>query len=83
MEREFDVQRDHVWLLQAAGELLESGGAIVFSNNFQRFRLDAEGLADFDVRGPHAGDDAGGLQAQPEIHVCYLLRPKVARLAGG
>ena len=33
MEREFDVQRDHVALLQRIGALLEPEGLILFSNN--------------------------------------------------
>ena len=41
MEREFDVQRDHAWLLATASRLLAPGGTLVFSNNFQKFRLDA------------------------------------------
>ena len=49
MEREFDVQRDHLPLLQIAGRLLEPDGVIVFSNNFQRFKLDAAVQAEFDV----------------------------------
>ena len=49
MQREFDVQQDHVWLLGAASRLLAPGGSIVFSNNFQKFRLDATTLAQFDV----------------------------------
>ena len=44
MQRDFDVQRDHAWLLGAASRLLAPGGTILFSNNFQKFRLDATTL---------------------------------------
>src|SRR5690606_25379620 len=37
---DFDVQRQHVELLHACGNLLTPGGEIVFSNHFRRFRLD-------------------------------------------
>ncbi len=40
MQREFDVQMDHGWLLPTAAKLLAPGGTIVFSNNFQKFKLD-------------------------------------------
>ncbi len=43
---DFDVQRDHVRLLQLCGERLLPGGTIVFSNNFRRFKLDQAALAD-------------------------------------
>ena len=45
MERDMDVQRDHVALIEACITLLKPGGALYFSTNFQRFRLD-EGFAD-------------------------------------
>jgi len=81
MEREFDVQRDHVWLLQAAGRLLEPGGALLFSNNFQRFRLDAAGLAEFDVEDLSRATLPEDFRRNPKIHVCFMLRRKPAGLA--
>jgi len=44
---DFDVQREHVRLLRAAVARLAPGGALYFSNNFRRFRLDAEAVAGF------------------------------------
>jgi 23S rRNA (guanine2445-N2)-methyltransferase / 23S rRNA (guanine2069-N7)-methyltransferase len=41
MEGVFDVQRDHIVLLDQAMARLAPGGAIYFSNNFRRFELDA------------------------------------------
>ena len=46
---DFDVQRDHVRLLRAALARLAPGGALYFSNNFRRFRLDEAALGDFAV----------------------------------
>ena len=83
MEREFDVQRDHVDLLQDAGKLLEPGGVMLFSNNFQRFRFDDHSLANFDVRDISRETLPEDFKRNPRIHVCYLLRPKAARLAAG
>ncbi len=81
MEREFDVQRDHVWLLQAAGRLLEPGGTLLFSNNFQRFRLDTAGLADFDVQDLSRGTLPEDFRRNPKIHACFALRRKPAGVA--
>src|SRR3546814_2134121 len=44
---DFDVQREHVRLLRAAVARLAQGGAVYFSNNFRRFRLDADAVAEF------------------------------------
>ena len=43
MEDVFDVQRDHVHLINLAMARLAKGGTMYFSNNFRRFKLD-EGL---------------------------------------
>ncbi|MCL6418393.1 bifunctional 23S rRNA (guanine(2069)-N(7))-methyltransferase RlmK/23S rRNA (guanine(2445)-N(2))-methyltransferase RlmL [Aestuariirhabdus haliotis] len=42
MEGVFDVQRDHVELLDLAMNSLSADGVLYFSNNFRRFQLDAE-----------------------------------------
>ena len=44
---DFDIQREHVRLLRAACARLAHGGVLYFSNNFRRFRLDAEAVAQF------------------------------------
>ena len=40
MEGVFDVQRDHVQLLDLAMARLAPGGVLYFSNNFRKFQLD-------------------------------------------
>ncbi len=44
---DFDIQRAHVDLLRAAVDRLAPGGVLYFSNNFRRFRLDADAIAQF------------------------------------
>ncbi|MGY0561359.1 bifunctional 23S rRNA (guanine(2069)-N(7))-methyltransferase RlmK/23S rRNA (guanine(2445)-N(2))-methyltransferase RlmL [Luteimonas sp. A277] len=44
---DFDIQREHVRLLQAAVARLTPGGVLYFSNNFRRFRLDEEAVGEF------------------------------------
>jgi 23S rRNA (guanine2445-N2)-methyltransferase / 23S rRNA (guanine2069-N7)-methyltransferase len=78
MEREFDVQRDHVMLLQRVGALLEPGGKILFSNNNQRFRLDLEGLGDFAVEDISRSTIPEDFRRNPRIHVAYLLTRRAA-----
>jgi 23S rRNA (guanine2445-N2)-methyltransferase / 23S rRNA (guanine2069-N7)-methyltransferase len=78
MEREFDVQRDHAQLLAMAQRLLEPGGVIVFSNNFQKFRLDPAVTQAFEVEDLSRATLPEDFARNPRIHVCFLLRPRAA-----
>jgi len=49
MEGVFDVQRDHVRLLDLAMARLARGGVLYFSNNFRRFALDESVAARYNV----------------------------------
>jgi 23S rRNA (guanine2445-N2)-methyltransferase / 23S rRNA (guanine2069-N7)-methyltransferase len=78
MSREFDVQRDHAGLLELCAGLLEPGGIIVFSNNFQKFRLDPAVGERCDVEDLSRATLPEDFARSPRIHVCYLLRPRAA-----
>ena len=82
MEREFDVQRDHVPLLQMASRLLEPEGVIMFSNNYQRFKLDPAVQAEFDVEDVSRATLPEDFARNPKIHVCFLLRQRRPVFAG-
>jgi 23S rRNA (guanine2445-N2)-methyltransferase / 23S rRNA (guanine2069-N7)-methyltransferase len=73
---DFDVQRDHVRLLQLCGERLLPGGTIVFSNNFRRFKLDQAALADFVIRDTTATTIPFDFERNSRIHQCYELHKK-------
>ncbi|MFG0414873.1 23S rRNA (guanine(2445)-N(2))/(guanine(2069)-N(7))-methyltransferase, partial [Pseudomonas sp. zjy_8] len=49
MEGVFDVQRDHVQLLDLAMARLAPGGVLYFSNNFRKFQLDEHLMARYVV----------------------------------
>ncbi|MEB6590097.1 bifunctional 23S rRNA (guanine(2069)-N(7))-methyltransferase RlmK/23S rRNA (guanine(2445)-N(2))-methyltransferase RlmL [Pseudomonas asiatica] len=49
MEGVFDVQRDHVQLLDLAMARLAPGGVLYFSNNFRKFQLDEHLMARYTV----------------------------------
>lgn len=78
MQREFDVQLDHGWLLATASKLLAPGGTIVFSNNFQKFKLDGATQKRFQVDDITRSTIPEDFARNPRIHVCYVLRPQVA-----
>ena len=78
MAQEFDVQRDHAALLQACGRLLERDGVIVFSNNFQKFKLDPLVAERFEVEDLSRATLPEDFARNPRIHVCFLLRARRA-----
>jgi 23S rRNA (guanine2445-N2)-methyltransferase / 23S rRNA (guanine2069-N7)-methyltransferase len=76
MTREFDVQRDHAALLVQTAALLDTDGVIVFSNNYQRFKLDVPALAQFDVEDITRETIPEDFARSPRIHQCFVLRPR-------
>ena len=77
---DFDVQRDHVRLLEAAMARLAPDGLLLFSNNYRRFRLDQAALDSFasvtDITTATLDADFARNQ---KIHRCWEL---VHRQAG-
>jgi 23S rRNA (guanine2445-N2)-methyltransferase / 23S rRNA (guanine2069-N7)-methyltransferase len=76
MSEDFDVQRDHVKLLMLARELLTPRGTIVFSSNYTRFKLDAAGLAPFEIEDIGRNTVPEDFARNPRIHSCFVLRAR-------
>jgi 23S rRNA (guanine2069-N7)-methyltransferase / 23S rRNA (guanine2445-N2)-methyltransferase len=74
LTQDFDVQRDHVQLLTLAARVLAPQGIILFSNNYTRFKLDREQLADFAVDDISETTLPWDFRRSPRIHRTYLLR---------
>ncbi len=73
MEGVFDVQRDHVQLLDLAMARLAPGGVLYFSNNFRKFLLD-EGLAQrYAVEEISATTLDPDFARNPKIHRAWRL----------
>jgi len=73
---DFDVQRDHVRLLQLCGERLLPGGVILFSNNYRRFKLDEAALSEFEIRDISSATIPFDFERNPRIHQAWELRKK-------
>ena len=76
MEGVFDVQRDHVHLLDLAMSRLAKGGVLYFSNNFRKFQLDeslAERYAVEEISGQTVDQD---FARNPKIHRAWRLTAK-------
>ncbi|MGM0593840.1 MAG: bifunctional 23S rRNA (guanine(2069)-N(7))-methyltransferase RlmK/23S rRNA (guanine(2445)-N(2))-methyltransferase RlmL [Pseudomonadota bacterium] len=74
METSFDVQRDHVELIRHAVSLLAEGGLLLFSNNYRRFKLDQEALADLDIEEISAKTLPRDFARNPHIHRCWRIQ---------
>ncbi|WP_368562131.1 bifunctional 23S rRNA (guanine(2069)-N(7))-methyltransferase RlmK/23S rRNA (guanine(2445)-N(2))-methyltransferase RlmL [Pseudoxanthomonas sp. UTMC 1351] len=74
---DFDVQKEHVRLLHAAVARLMPEGVLYFSNNFRRFKLDEDAVAEFahceDISAQTIPPD---FERNPRIHRCWRLTRK-------
>ena len=74
MQREFDVQRDHVGSIRSAVTRLAPQGLLLFSTNFRKFKLDAEALSDISVTDITPKTIPQDFERDQRIHHCFELR---------
>jgi 23S rRNA (guanine2445-N2)-methyltransferase / 23S rRNA (guanine2069-N7)-methyltransferase len=74
MAHELDLQRDHVALIRSTLLKLAPDGLLIFSNNFRKFRLDAAGLADLEVRDVTPATIPKDFARDARIHHCFEIR---------
>ncbi len=72
LEHDWDIQRDHVSLLNRVLKLMTPGGVIIFSTNFRRFKL-----AEDDI-GAHTIEDITPKTIPPDfrnrkVHRCWRI----------
>lgn len=73
MDDILDVQRDHRALIDRCMALLAPGGKLVFSNNAQKFRLDAEVGQSYKVTDISRATLPKDFERNPRIHQCFEL----------
>ncbi|AIR86777.1 bifunctional 23S rRNA (guanine(2069)-N(7))-methyltransferase RlmK/23S rRNA (guanine(2445)-N(2))-methyltransferase RlmL [Pantoea rwandensis] len=75
MEDDFDVQRDHMMLMQNLKRLLRRGGTIMFSNNKRGFKMDLDGLAALDLQAQEITQKtlSQDFARNRQIHNCWLV----------
>lgn len=74
MRGHFDVQRDHVTLINQTVDLLAPGGTLIFSNNLRTFKIDRTALSGLDIEDISAQTIPFDFQRNPRIHNCWLMR---------
>ena len=74
MEGNFDIQRDHVELLQKTAALLEPEGTLIFSNNFRRFKMEIQGMKGLAVEDITSQTIPRDFERKAKIHNCWKIR---------
>ena len=74
MEGAFDVQRDHIALINDAMRVLSAEGTLIFSNNFRKFQLDPEVAAKYQVQDYRKASLPLDFERDPKIHGCWLIK---------
>jgi len=72
MEGKFDIQNDHVELIQKCSRLLTKKGMIIFSTNYRKFSLDRAAMRQYrynEITGETIPVDFSG----SKIHKCWLI----------
>jgi 23S rRNA (guanine2445-N2)-methyltransferase / 23S rRNA (guanine2069-N7)-methyltransferase len=69
----FDVQEDHVELVELCMRRLSAGGVLYFSNNFRKFKLDEQALQRFCIEEISAETIGFDFARHPGIHRCWRI----------
>lgn len=75
MEQDWDVQKDHGWLIRKVAKCLRPGGFIIFSNNKRDFKINHDELEEYDIedlKGSTVPDDF----RDKKIHQSFLIKAK-------
>ncbi len=73
MDNVFDIQRDHVELINKASKLLSKKGSLIFSTNFRKFKLDEAALPSLTVQNISKQTLPKDFERNPKIHYCWTI----------
>lgn len=78
MEQTFDVQRDHIMLLENLKRMLRENGTIVFSNNKRNFKMDEAALEKAGLKAKNISKQTLPLDfaRNKHIHNCWIITHK-------
>jgi 23S rRNA (guanine2445-N2)-methyltransferase / 23S rRNA (guanine2069-N7)-methyltransferase len=74
MDDVFDMQRDHVALINNAVCLLAVDGILYFSTNFRRFKIDLEALASLKITDISKSTIPTDFARDAKIHYCWSIQ---------
>lgn len=73
MDGVFDVQRDHVSLINMTANLLADGGVLLFSTNRRDFKMDNNALSNLTIKDISHATLPQDFQRNPKIHYCWSI----------
>nr|WP_086938598.1 bifunctional 23S rRNA (guanine(2069)-N(7))-methyltransferase RlmK/23S rRNA (guanine(2445)-N(2))-methyltransferase RlmL [Thaumasiovibrio occultus] len=75
MKQTFDVQRDHLMLMENLKRMLRPDGKIVFSNNKRGFKIDEDGMAKLGLKYENISAKTLPLdfERNKQIHNCWIV----------
>ncbi len=73
MKGTFDIQRDHVKLLQRVSELLTPQGVLIFSNNLRSFKMQADQLPGLKIEEVSGRTLPPDFARNSRIHNCWRI----------
>lgn len=74
MEDVFDIQRDHVKLIELAMGLLNPSGSLIFSTNSRQFKLDKQQLEIYNIEDWTQKTLPKDFERNPKIHYCWNIK---------
>lgn len=75
MHTTFDIQRDHLSLMEDLKRILRPGGTILFSNNKRNFKMDIDGLTQLGLKAKNISDKTMSMDfaRNKQIHNAWLV----------
>jgi len=74
VEEAFDIQKDHVRLIQMTMRVLNKRGTMIFSNNFRKFKLDEQLKKQYNIEDISAKTIPEDFKRRANIHRCWRIR---------
>ncbi|WP_318458896.1 bifunctional 23S rRNA (guanine(2069)-N(7))-methyltransferase RlmK/23S rRNA (guanine(2445)-N(2))-methyltransferase RlmL [Photobacterium leiognathi] len=78
MKQSFDIQRDHIMLMENLKRMLRPEGQIVFSNNKRHFKMDLDKLNELGLHAKNISDKTLPMDfaKNKQIHNCWIITHK-------
>ncbi|WP_105902113.1 bifunctional 23S rRNA (guanine(2069)-N(7))-methyltransferase RlmK/23S rRNA (guanine(2445)-N(2))-methyltransferase RlmL [Vibrio gangliei] len=75
MEQTFDIQRDHLMLMENLKRLMREDAVVVFSNNKRLFKMDLEGIERLELKAENISAKTLPLDfaRNKHIHNCWII----------
>lgn len=78
MEQTFDIQRDHLMLMENLKRLMRENAVVVFSNNKRLFKMDLDGLEQLGLKAENISSKTLPMDfaRNKHIHNCWIITHK-------